>query len=64
MSGAEAAAERPGPSEAADDGTTVIGADPDLATPPAETDVEAAPSGDVTHSGDAPHDDHEGSERH
>ncbi|GEK79656.1 hypothetical protein [Agrococcus baldri] len=39
------AAGEPGPSAGADDGTTVVGADPDLATPPAETDVDAAPEG-------------------
>lgn len=54
---------RPGPSEDADDGTTVIGADPDLATPPSETDVEAAPSRDVGDHGD-PDDRHEGTARH
>lgn len=41
-------ADRPDASEGADDGTTVIGADPDLATPPAETDIEAAPEGGAT----------------
>ncbi|WP_405217024.1 hypothetical protein [Agrococcus sp. Ld7] len=43
----------PGPSEGAEDGTTVIGADPDLATPPDQTDVEAAPSRGVAQHGDA-----------
>ncbi|QUW19784.1 hypothetical protein [Agrococcus sp. Marseille-Q4369] len=36
---------RPGPSEDAQDGTAVIGADPDIHTPADETDVEAAPEG-------------------
>ena len=44
-SDAAAPSDRPGPSEEADDGTAVIGADPDIATPPAETDVDAAPEG-------------------
>jgi|GEM_PF-2674337 len=38
----------PGPSEDAHDGTAVIGADPDIATAPAETDVDAAPEGDAS----------------
>lgn len=41
------AASHPGPSESAHDGTTVVGADPDIATAPAETDVDASPEGDV-----------------
>lgn len=41
------AASHPGPSEGATDGTAVVGADPDIATPPDETDVDAAPEGDV-----------------
>ncbi len=45
MSGSEPAGERPGPSDDAQDGTAVIGADPDFATDPAETDVDAAPEG-------------------
>ncbi|WP_413316634.1 hypothetical protein AA0Z99_08330 [Agrococcus sp. 1P02AA] len=40
-----ATSDRPGPSEHADDGTAVIGADPDMTTDPAETDVEASPEG-------------------
>lgn len=40
-------ADRPGPSAAAQDGTTVIGADPDFSTRPSETDVDAAPEGGV-----------------
>jgi hypothetical protein len=48
-----ASSSRPGPSEGAQDGTAVVGADPDIATPPAETDVDAAPEGDVgTHDPD------------
>lgn len=54
---------RPGPSEGADDGTTVIGADPDLSTPPEETEVEAAPSADVGEHGE-PDDGHDGTARH
>ena len=42
---AAAPSDRPGPDEDAVDGTAVIGADPDISTPPAETDVEAAPEG-------------------
>ena len=42
---AETADDRPGASDGAQDGTTVVGADPDLATPPSETDVDAAPEG-------------------
>ncbi|MEV7527706.1 hypothetical protein [Agrococcus sediminis] len=42
--------DRPGPSADAQDGTAVIGADPDIATPPAETDVEAAPEGGADHA--------------
>lgn len=41
------AASHPGPSAGAADGTTVVGADPDIATSPAETDVDASPEGDV-----------------
>jgi hypothetical protein len=41
----EGAGYRPGPSEGAQDGTAVVGADPDIFTPPSETDVEAAPEG-------------------
>ena len=47
MSDTTPANDRPGPSDDAEDGTSVIGADPDLATDPAETDVEAAPEGGV-----------------
>lgn len=54
---------RPGPSEGADDGTTVIGADPDLSTPPDETEVQAAPSTDVGEHGE-PDDRDEGTARH
>ncbi|SDS36422.1 hypothetical protein [Agrococcus carbonis] len=42
---AERLADRPTASDGAEDGTTVIGADPDLATDPADTDVDAAPEG-------------------
>ncbi|SFR99770.1 hypothetical protein SAMN04487783_0385 [Agrococcus baldri] len=55
----ERSADRPGPSDAAENGTTVIGADPDLATPPAETDVNAAPEG----TDGAETDDHLGTPR-
>ncbi|WP_072312913.1 hypothetical protein [Agrococcus sp. Marseille-P2731] len=69
---------RPGPSEHADDGTTVIGADPDMATDPADTDVEASPEGgtedqrasdvgdhgaDADRAGDHSADDHHGASR-
>ena len=37
----------PGPSAGAHDGTSVTGADPDIATSPAETDVDASPEGGV-----------------
>ena len=57
---AERAADPPVASDGAEDGTTVIGADPDLATPPAETDVEAAPEG----TDDGETDDHLGTPRH
>ncbi|WP_306232018.1 hypothetical protein [Agrococcus beijingensis] len=46
-SASEPAGDRPGPSDVAVDGTTVVGADPDIATDPAETDVDAAPEGGV-----------------
>jgi hypothetical protein len=42
---AEHLADRPTASDGAEDGTAVIGADPDLATDPSETDVDAAPEG-------------------
>ncbi|MGM1028377.1 MAG: hypothetical protein ACQEWM_00750 [Actinomycetota bacterium] len=41
------AASHPGPSEGAQDGTAVVGADPDIATSPVDTDVDASPEGDV-----------------
>jgi hypothetical protein len=44
-----------GPSDQAVDGTAVIGADPDIATAPAETDVDAAPEGGVNEHGTGEH---------
>ncbi|MCR8672087.1 hypothetical protein NWP09_13150, partial [Agrococcus sp. HG114] len=41
----EGAGYRPGPSRDAQDGTAVVGADPDIHTPAEETDVDAAPEG-------------------